>query len=48
MNENFDALIDATDLTRDDIFQLVINGFKSSFLTRDEIQTHLDSINAIR
>ena len=32
MNENFDALIDAVGLTRDDIFQLTINGFESSWL----------------
>ena len=32
MNENFNALIDATSLTRDEVFQLTINGFESSFL----------------
>ncbi len=48
MNENFNALIDATGLTRDEIFQLTINGFESSFLTRAEKQTHLDRINAMR
>ena len=48
MNENFYALIDATGLTRDEIFQLTINGFESSFLTRDEKQVHLDRIQAMR
>ena len=48
MNENFDALIDATGLTRDEIFQLTINGFESSFLTRAEKQTHLNRIAAMR
>jgi adenosine deaminase len=48
MNENFDALIDTTGLTRDEIFQLTINGFESSFLTIAEKQTHLDRINAMR
>ncbi len=48
MNENFDAVIDATGLTRDHIFQLVSNSFKSSFLTQTEIQTHLDHIDAMR
>jgi len=48
MNENFHALIDAVGLTRDEIFQLTINGFESSFLTQVEKQTHLDRINAIR
>ena len=48
MNENFNALIDATGLGRDEIFQLTINGFESSFLTRAEKQQHLDHINAMR
>jgi adenosine deaminase len=48
MNDNFSALIDSTDLTRDEIFQLTINGFESSFLTMAEKQTHLDRINAMR
>jgi len=47
MNENFNALIDATGLTRDEIFQLTINSFESSFLTRAEKQIHLDRINAM-
>jgi adenosine deaminase len=48
MNENFNALIDATEITRDEILQLVSNGFESSFLNRAEKQIHLDCINAIR
>ncbi len=48
MNENFNALIDATGLNRDEIFQLTINSFESSFLSKAEIQTHLDHINAMR
>jgi adenosine deaminase len=48
VNENFFALIDATGLTRDEIFQLVINGFNSSFLAEAEKQTHLNHINAMR
>ena len=48
MNENFNALIDATGLTRDEIFQLTINGFESSFLSQAEKQAHLDRINAMR
>ena len=48
MNENFYALIDATGLSRDEIFQLTINGFESSFLTQAEKQVHLDRINAMR
>jgi len=47
MNENFNTLIDAIGLTRDEIFQLTINGFESSFLSRAEKQIHLDRINAM-
>lgn len=48
MNENFNALIDAAGLTRDEIFRLTINGFESSFLTRSEKQQHLECVNAMR
>ena len=48
MNENFAALIDSTSLTRDEIFQLAINSFQSSFLTPAEKQSHLDRIDAMR
>jgi adenosine deaminase len=48
VNENFFALIDSTNLTREEIFQLVINSFESSFLAPAEIRAHVDSINALR
>jgi adenosine deaminase len=48
MNENFDALIDSTGLNRDEIFQLVSNGFEASFLAPAEKQAHLDRIHAMR
>ena len=48
MNENFNALIDATGLTQDEVYQLTINGFESSFLSQAEKQVHLDRISAIR
>ncbi|MDH4019064.1 MAG: adenosine deaminase [Xanthomonadales bacterium] len=48
MNENFHTLIDAVDLTRDEIFQLVLNGFESSFLSRAEKQDHLNRIKSMR
>lgn len=48
MNENFNSLIDAVGLTRDEILQLTINGFESSFLTRAEKQQHLTDIQAMR
>lgn len=48
MNENYHALIDAVGLGRDEIFQLTINGFESSFLDAEEKQVHLDRIEAMR
>ncbi len=48
MNENFFALIDAVGLTRDEIFLLVANSFKSSFLAPHEKQAHLDRITAMQ
>ncbi len=48
MNENFNALIDAAGLTRDEIFRLTINGFESSFLSRSEKQQYLERVNAMR
>lgn len=48
LNENFDVLIDEIGLRADDIFQLTINGFESSFLDQDEKLVHLDEIKAIR
>jgi adenosine deaminase len=48
LNENFNALIDAAGLTRDEIFRLTVNGFESSFLTQKEKQRHLERIDAMR
>jgi len=48
MNENFNGLIDAVSLTRDEIFQLTINAFESSFLSRADKQIHLERIHAMR
>ena len=48
MNENFNALIDAAGLTRDEIIRLTINGFESSFLAPAEKQTHLERIHEMR
>jgi len=47
MNDNFEALVDATDLSADEIVKLVRNSFKSSFLDKKSIQAHLDSIQAV-
>jgi adenosine deaminase len=48
MNDNFNSLIDEAKLSRDEIFQLTINGFESSFLTPAEKQQHLDRIQLMR
>lgn len=48
MNENFFALIDATALTREDILQLVVNGFGASFLSPEDKQIHLQNIESLR
>lgn len=48
INENYHALIDATGLDRDQIFELTINGFESSFLDANEKRIHLDRIEAMR
>lgn len=48
MNENFSALIDAGGLDRNEVFQLVMNGFESSFLDPTEKQHHLERIHAMR
>jgi adenosine deaminase len=47
INENFEALIDALRLTREEILQLVVNAFDSSFLPEREIQQHLATLNAL-
>ena len=48
VNENFDALVDATGLTGDEIVQLVVNGFESSFLDGPDKRKYLDQINELR
>lgn len=48
MNENFNSLIDSTGLGEDEIYQLITNGFESSFLDKSEKQTHLERIRAMR
>ena len=47
MNDNFNALVDATDLSADEIVTLVKNSFKFSFLDEDAKQRHLESVKAI-
>jgi len=47
VNDNFEALVDATDLSADEIVKLVRNSFKSSFLDKTAIQAHLDAVQAV-
>ena len=47
MNDNFNALIDAVDLSSEEIIRLVRNSFKSSFLDKETQQKHLDAVQAI-
>ena len=47
VNDNFEALVDATDLSADEIVKLVRNSFKSSFLDKNSIQAHLDAVQEV-
>ena len=47
MNDNFNALVDATDLSTDEIIKLVRNSFKASFLDKDAKLAHLKTVQAI-
>jgi adenosine deaminase len=44
VNDNFNALVDAVDLGRDEIIQLVSNSFEASFLDRAEKDRHLAAV----
>tara|TARA_R110001592_G_scaffold363396_2_gene687713 strand:- start:136908 stop:137939 length:1032 start_codon:yes stop_codon:yes gene_type:complete len=44
LNDNYRALIDALDLTRDELIQLAKNSFTGSFLNADEQAVHLQEI----
>ena len=45
VNDNFTALIDALDLTADEILSLVRNSFEASFLDPDSIRAHLARVD---
>ena len=47
VNENFNALVDALGLDRQEITQLVINSFESSFLPANEIRSHVEVVRAV-
>ncbi|NIM70060.1 MAG: adenosine deaminase [Xanthomonadales bacterium] len=46
VNDNFDALIDAIDLQRGELLQLVVNSFEASFLPAAEIRDHVARVRA--
>ena len=47
INDNFNALVDAVDLSRDEIIQLVRNSFEASFLDRQTKDRHLAAVHEI-
>jgi adenosine deaminase len=47
INDNFIALVDAVDLSRDEIIQLVNNSFTSSFLDEASRDRHLAAVRAV-
>jgi adenosine deaminase len=47
VNDNFNALVDAVDLSRDEIVELVTNSFKSSFLDQADIDRHVAAALAV-
>jgi len=46
VNDNFNALVDAVGLNRDEILCLVRNSFEASFLDRESINQHLAAVDA--
>jgi len=47
VNNNFNALVDAVGLTREEILCLVRNSFEASFLDRESISQHLAAVAAV-
>jgi adenosine deaminase len=47
MNDNFNALVDAVDLSADEIIKLVNNSFKASFLDEESKLRHLEAVQAL-
>lgn len=47
INDNFIALVEAVDLARDEIIELVRNSFESSFLDLADIERHLQAVGRI-
>jgi len=47
INDNFNALVDAVNLGRDEIIQLVMNSFSASFLDAHAKERHLDEVQRV-
>ena len=47
VNDNFNALVEAVDLSADEITTLVTNSFKASFLDKESKQRHLEAVQAV-
>jgi adenosine deaminase len=47
INDNFNALVDAVDLSREEIIELVNNSFTSSFLDQDTKDRHLAAVQRV-
>ena len=47
VNDNFNALVDAIGLNRDEILSLVRNSFEASFLDQESISQHLATVAAV-
>ena len=47
VNDNFNALVDAVGLNRDEILSLVRNSFEASFLDQESISQHLAAVAAV-
>lgn len=47
VNDNFNALVDAVGLSRDEILSLVRNSFEASFLDQESISQHLAAVSAV-
>ena len=47
LNDNFSTLVDAVDLSADEIIKLVKNSFQASFLDTEAKQQHLETVRAL-
>ena len=48
INENYIQIAKALDLSKEDIFVLVENSFKASFLSKEEISVHLEKLQSFK